>query len=1166
MPEYKSNEWEFQSFVISWLTEFLSTGSYPFDTATASTSLKGTGNTKYPDVLLWLNHTAQICFCGWELKPPTVPVDESELLKNAAEKAQTIGAGYFVTWNMRETIIWKTPKQGESVRAEHREKQYSALITINHADDLKNAQHKITLKNRTREILDDLTTLKNKGTLIDVIATPTFFVKILHTAVDNIYPNVVTALVKKAGLDIKFRNQLNAWAKKQGINNTGTNEFHEMVARQMVYRLLARIIFYETLTGAHKNLPKLDLQGLTGQNAINKLKELFSAAGNIDWQAVFEKDLSDDVELSNDSVDVIRKLIEDLNHYNFSLLHQDVIGAVFEQLIPETERHTLGQYFTRENLVDLINAFCIQTTNAFVLDPTCGTGTFLLRAYDKKKTAGLYDHKELLYQIWGVDIAHFPAELATINLFRQNVSEISNFPRIIRADFFDILPESVHKFPPLKKGQNSEFQIDEKMPMFDAVVGNFPFIRQELIEKVVPHYKDKLEKAIKKDWLGEYPDAFSCTETEKKSILAAYKKGQDVSKYNADFNLSGQADIYAYLFFHAARFVKEGGRMGFITANSWLDVAYGYELQKFMLNNFKIIAILESRCEPWFEDAAVNTVVTVLERCSNKADRDNHTAKFVKIKKKLADLIPQDIKLEKPERWGHLEVLVDGIDKAGEEHLSFDKTGKQTNSLNGLETRDDENFRIRIKKQSELLDELSKEGKTAKWGQYLRAPQIYYDVIKKSAEKLTRLSNVATIQRGITTGINDFFYLNNETISHWDIEDEFLKPVMTSSKEVESLIIDIKTVKFKIFMCDKTKDELKKAGKTHALQYIKWGETQKTKEGLAWSNVPSVKGRNLWWDVGENKPGDLMINRFVGERFYMPTNPKNSYLGDVVFEAVFNNSEFKQLGPILVNCTLTALSTELEGRVNLGEGLLTTYGPEIQRFLLPDPSLFNKELKLKLQKTFDKLSARPVKPIFEEVKMKDRQKLDKLILEALGLDPETYLQPLYNGLTDLVGERIDLGKMRGKVKKAKIATDTEQIKTQVTEAVIPNGVKKFPDDFLEKPLKINEFETIQIPGETLKLGALFMGQHDVVAENFTYTAANTETAKYIVYSRKPNLFMVSVPNDQQIIVNAVQKYEIYLKDLKQKLHTALVDQISDYKIADNLTEQIFAEYGLPDVY
>ncbi len=477
-------------------------------------------------------------------------------------------------------------------------------------------------------------------------------------------------------------------------------------------------------------------RGLPGQNAINKLKELFSIAGNIDWQAVFEKDLSDDIELSNDSVEVIRKLIEELNQYNFSLLHQDVIGAVFEQLIPETERHLLGQYFTQENLVDLINAFCIQTTNAFVLDPTCGTGTFLLRAYDKKKTAGLHDHKELLSQIWGVDIANFPAELATINLFRQNVAEISNFPRIIRSDFFDVMPESIHKFPPLKKGQNSEFQIDEKMPMFDALVGNFPFIRQELIEKAVKGYKGEIETVIKKEWLAEYPDAFKIDDSNKNAIIDQVKHGKKIDFSKIGFNLSGQADIYAYLFFHTARFLKEGGRMGFITSNSWLDVSYGYELQKFMLNNFKIIAIMESRCEPWFEDAAVNTVITILERCSNKADRDNHIAKFVKIKKKLADLIPQNIVLEKPERWGHLEILADDIDKAGEEYLGFSKTGKQTNSLIGLETREDENFRIRIKKQSELLDELNKEGKTAKWGQYLRAPDIYFEIFVSQSKKL----------------------------------------------------------------------------------------------------------------------------------------------------------------------------------------------------------------------------------------------------------------------------------------------------------------------------------------------------------------------------------------------------------------------------------------------
>lgn len=63
-----------------------------------------------------------------------------------------------------------------------------------------------------------------------------------------------------------------------------------------------------------------------------------------------------------------------------------------------------------------------------------------------------------------------------------------------------------------------------------------------------------------------------------------------------------------------------------------------------MVNNFKIVAILESRCEPWFEDAAVNTVVTILERCSDKTARDEHIVKFVKVKRKLADLIPWDAK------------------------------------------------------------------------------------------------------------------------------------------------------------------------------------------------------------------------------------------------------------------------------------------------------------------------------------------------------------------------------------------------------------------------------------------------------------------------------------------------------------------------------------------
>jgi len=322
----------------------------------------------------------------------------------------------------------------------------------------------------------------------------------------------------------------------------------------MVYRLLARILFYQTLRRHRSSLPQIDLSRLSADTANKKLREIFEQARQIDWHAVFEEDFSDSIAVPDSGIEELDKLIKDLNRFNFSIMPQDVIGAVFEKLIPYEERHSLGQYFTPENLVDLINAFCVRTVNDYVLDPTCGTGTFLTRAYDKMKTAGQREHKKLLSQLWGIDIAHFPAQLATINLFRQDLSDFANFPRIISRDFFEVRLGQSFKFPPPKVGADSSFQmIEEKLPEFDAAVGNFPYIRQELIEKQVKGYKSILEDALKEDWLRDYPDAFVITENE----LKEFKRNHKIDFSRIGFKLSGQADIYAYLFFHTARFLKE---------------------------------------------------------------------------------------------------------------------------------------------------------------------------------------------------------------------------------------------------------------------------------------------------------------------------------------------------------------------------------------------------------------------------------------------------------------------------------------------------------------------------------------------------------------------------------------------------------------------------------
>jgi hypothetical protein len=79
--------------------------------------------------------------------------------------------------------------------------------------------------------------------------------------------------------------------------------------------------------------------------------------------------------------------------------------------------------------------------------------------------------------------------------------------------------------------------------------------------------------------------------------------------------------------------------------------------------------------------------------------------------------------------------------------------------------------------------------------------------------------------------------------------------------------------------------------------------------------------------------------------------------------------------------------------------------------------------------------------------MKDRQKLDSLVLEAIGPDPKRYLNPLYNGICELVWDRVALVWMRKKVKTAKTEKDIEKLMEKVISEVIPDGMRKFPEDF-----------------------------------------------------------------------------------------------------------------------
>lgn len=1150
----RSSENEFRSQVISWLNAAINRGGYPFELASADPSLATTQGTRFPDIEIWINREAHEGFCGWELKQPTIAVDDKEMIKNAIEKAAHMRACYFVTWNMRDAVIWEVT----DAPAKKAQRIFSyPPLQIHSAEDLKIPTQRIALEERAQAILDDLAHLCRDGHLTYIGADDWFFIHRLISTTRAIHSFFKTRLVDMCAQDSEFRNRLDVWAITQGFPIGEREEFFQKISRQIVYQLLGRLLFLQVLRKFRSDIAPLLLDGLLERHANKAIREKFAEIRAIDYQAIFDEDLPDEIPVPKEALPTLSAMLNDFSRRDFGNLPQEVLGNVFENLIPPEERHRLGQYFTREDLADFITAFCVRGKDAFVLDPTCGTGTFLIRAYNRLKwDMGVRDHQWLLSHIWGADIAPFPAELAAINLYRQDISNIGNFPRILKKDFFLIREGQEYEFPPNKPfADDPARKIKEPLPQFDAIIGNPPYIRQEQIDRVVQHYTARvISPALAKDRLLLTPPPDQI------------KMGEQIDP----IEISGQADVYAAMFVHAAALLKEGGRLGFITSNSWLGAEYGKELQEFFLRHFKIVAIVESRVEPWFETAQVNTVFTIVERCEDAKARNNHLVKFVSVKKKLGDLIPWDMSTQAMDRWHGLGRMIAKIESTGNEFLAIGPDGVvQVDAPQLVNDFEDDNFRIRAIPQSAFAAAIPQMFGPGHWGRFLRAPAVYFDLRKTLAEKLVSLADksFSEVNYGLKPGITEFFTITDERIKEFGIEQEFLKPFLTSFREVERPIIDPDDAPYKLFFCPYEKNELRRLGKKGALKYIAWGEAQRTtgkgavgRAGVPWPDVPSVKNRPRWYDVGDHAPGDVIINQFVGERIFFPLNRKGVFVSNTFFEARFCDEKLRDVWVALMNSAIAYLIAEVHGRLTWSAGVLYLYGPEIQTLLLPDARKIAPEHQEKILAAFAPILKRKIKKVSEEVKQKDRRVFDAAVLDALGIDPKKYLDAIYNGLADLIDTRVRLGKMQTIQKKVGKVKDTAKIKEEVVAEIIPDGLKPFPESFLPPRAKTRE---VAVPTGRLRLGAYFMGEQEIINERGErYKASGLDEAEFIISAQKPHSHIVPVPQSAIDLKKALQKRRIYIKGIKQQFMRAFAARTGDERLAERLTAEVMEELGV----
>jgi N-6 DNA Methylase len=122
----------------------------------------------------------------------------------------------------------------------------------------------------------------------------------------------------------------------------------------------------------------------------------------------------------------IRPLLTQLSLYRMDDLSaarsRDVLKSFYQSLVPETLRKALGEFYTPDWLVDVAcdRADVEDWSKVRVLDPTCGSGSFLLEVIRRKRKLAKSSSaatvlRAILDQVWGFDLNPLAVQSARVN-------------------------------------------------------------------------------------------------------------------------------------------------------------------------------------------------------------------------------------------------------------------------------------------------------------------------------------------------------------------------------------------------------------------------------------------------------------------------------------------------------------------------------------------------------------------------------------------------------------------------------------------------------------------------------------------------------------------------------------------------------------------------------
>ncbi len=985
------------------------------------------------------------------------------LVDDSCHKASNAGAEFFFTWNVNKFVLFDS-KLWHLPMMERRVKDYDLGLDLDNPDDVSRPEVEKRIQQFLADFFADLQSIID-GKQPDWGMPPDeFFIRAFESHIS--WPVKLTAefLWAKSAAEKQFDALLQEWmAGDQGwqvIRNDPQvwRMLIDRAARTLCYVFCNRLLFYESVRRKFDELTELDVPkraSSAGELYLHFQKTFQKAVDATgDYETLFypaEKDWAGPLIFGHEhSLEAWRSVLENLRPFNFKEIRTDILGGIFKQLIAPEERHKFGQHYTNKDLVDVVNAFCIRHAEANMLDPAGGSGSFVVRGYHRKawlkhnerlKHASV-SHQDWLRQIYVVDISLFAAHLCTLNLAARDIRDEENYPRVRRGNFFEVAAAMAKKKPfcLLPQGLQGERTTGPVyLPPLDAVVGNPPYVRQELIPRRGQNGVKPMQ--AKEDLLELCAELWP------------------------NLKLSGRSDLHCYFWPAATHFLKEKGWFGFLVSSSWLDVEYGFALQSWVLTNFKIHAILESNAEPWFEDARVKTCAVILQRCDDPAERNAQLVKFVRLDAPLKTILgerPDENARQTAAEEFRAEILAckknaarDGWRVVVKKQKNLWEDGLRAGRLFELQKQRDLAEGLKGVNPAEGEDEESDDNGAydengngllhddggmgygpkyggGKWGKYLRAPNLYFQIMERYANRFVLLGEIATIRFGVKSGCDAFFmprdvtadFLEKYSKLEWNdaplhthckraevesgkvkliltgdgtvhpVEAEYLKPELHSMMTIHQPVVKAGDVESRVLMVSKSKEELKGS---YVFKYLRYGETNsvttnKKTSALTVSKRATCANRNPWYDLTYTKPGQLIWAKGQQYRHVVVFNKNkltaNCRLYDVTL--VDEISELAETLAAIANSTLVAYFKSFYGRYTGTEGSFEMMVIDLNLLEIPDPRHATKAVAKKLLAAFDTLSKRRTQPMVEEEFMECRQseRIKKLAEKPIALPTE----------------------------------------------------------------------------------------------------------------------------------------------------------------------------------